>query len=60
MQDLTAVSLCVGVKFAGVFVAGELELFEVEPVVGIGAEYFRTIIAAHDHMLRLVGDDESG
>lgn len=50
----------VGVELAGVFVAGKLELFEVEVVVGIGTEYFRAVVAAHDHMLRLVGNDESG
>jgi len=43
-----------------VFIAGCLQLFEIETVVRISAENLATVIASDDHMLGLAGNRESG
>lgn len=50
----------VGVQIAAVCGAGQLEFFEIELAVGIGAEDFAAVVAAQNDVLRLAGYDESG
>jgi hypothetical protein len=49
----------VGVNFATMRCASQLQFFKVEEVIGIRAKNLAAVIASHNHMLRLIGDNES-
>ena len=49
----------VGVDLASMLVASRFQFFQIEAVVGIRAEYFAAIVAAHDDVLRMARDDDS-
>jgi hypothetical protein len=47
-------------KIATVSLASGLQFFQIELIIRVSTEDFRGVIAAHNHMLRLVGQGKSG
>ena len=50
----------IGMKLALMLVASQLKFFKIEMVIRVCAKYLCTVIAAHNDVLGLIGDDESG